>query len=425
MPAPPPSLSVYDRLNDWIDTHLDESIAFLRELLRVPTDTPPGDNGPHAARTADLLTRMGFTVERHPVAQADVHAYGLASLTNLVVRRRFGDGPVIALNVHGDVVPPGTGWTHPPHAGEIADGRIYGRGAAVSKCDIATYAYALRALAAEAQPTRGSIELHVTYDEEFGGRYGPQWLLAQGIVGPDYALCPGFSYEVGIAHNGCVQLEVTVHGRAAHAAMPASGVDALRAATHLLNALYAHAADLAHIRSRVAGIDSPTLVVGIIAGGSNTNVVPERVAMKLDRRVIPEEDARAVECTLRALINGVAFACPGTTIEVRRLLRASPLAPLAGHERLLAALQQHARSIFGEAIPARATPLYTDARLYAQHAVPTVLYGAGPRTILESNAKRADENLVLDDLRKATKVVACALHDLLQSAPQRARQRRL
>jgi len=421
MSAQPRTLTVYDRIGDWIDNHLDESIAFLRELLRVPTDTPPGDNARHAARTADLLTRMGFIVERHPLPDADVRACGMTSITNLVVRRRFGDGPVIALNVHGDVVPPGAGWTHDPYAGEIANGRMYGRGVAVSKSDIATYAYAVRALQATADAHRGGVELHITYDEEFGGRCGPQWLLAHDLTDPDYALCPGFSYEVGIAHNGCIQLEVIVHGRAAHAAMPGTGVDALRAANLLLDALYRYAGDLAKTHSHVPGIDAPTLVVGRIEGGINTNVVPDRIGLKLDRRVIPEENATDAEYALRAAIERTALASPGTTIEVRRLLHAKALAPLPGHEALVSALQRHARRILGEDIPARGTPLYTDARLYGERGVPTVLYGAGPRTILESNAKRADENLVLEDLRKATKVVACALHDLLQQMPERNR----
>jgi len=325
--------------------------------------------------------------------------------------------------VHGDVVPPGAGWTHPPYAGEIADGRIYGRGSAVSKGDIATYAYALRALQSVARPLRGGIELHVTYDEEVGGRYGPAWLLARGLTDPDYAICPGFSYDIGIAHNGCVQLEVTLIGRAAHAALPASGVDALRAANRLLLSLYAHAERLAQRHSHVVGIDAPTLVVGRIDGGSNTNVVPERVTLKIDRRVIPEEDAREAEHELRAMIAATAFGSPGITLEVRRLLRARPLAPLPGHELIVDALQAHAQSVLGEPIPARGTPLYTDARLYGEHGIPTVLYGAGPRTLLEANAKRGDENLVLEDLRKATKVVACALHDLLREAPARVRQR--
>jgi succinyl-diaminopimelate desuccinylase len=410
------TLTVYDQLSDWIDNHLDESIAFLRELVRVPSDTPPGDNAPHAARTAELLARMGFRVERHPVPEADVKAQGLASITNLVVRRRFGDGPVIALNVHGDVVPPGSGWTHPPYAGDIADGRMYGRGVAVSKADIATYAYALRALAAVADVTHGSVELHITYDEEFGGKLGPEWLLARNITRPDLALCPGFSYEVGVAHNGCVQLEVILHGRAAHAAMPATGIDAMRAANVVLDCLYRYADQLRRTHSKVTGIDSPTLVVGRIDGGINTNVVPDRVSLRLDRRVIPEERAVDVEYALRAHIERMALALPGITVEIRRLLRARPLVPLAGNAPLVAALTRHARTFIGEDIPARGTPLYTDARLYGERGVPTVLYGAGPRTVLESNAKRADENLLLEDLRRATKVVACALRDLLQPA---------
>ena len=69
--------------------------------------------------------------------------------------------------------------------------------------------------------------------------------------------------------------------------------------------------------------------------------------------------------------------------------------------------------MFGEAIPARGTPLYTDVRLYAQAGVPGVIYGAGPRTVLESHAKRADERLELEDLRRATKVIARSLRDLL------------
>ena len=71
---------------------------------------------------------------------------GCESITNLIVRRKYGKGKTMALNAHGDVVPPGEGWTKPPYGGEIEDGRIYGRAAAVSKCDFSTYAFAVRAL---------------------------------------------------------------------------------------------------------------------------------------------------------------------------------------------------------------------------------------------------------------------------------------
>jgi succinyl-diaminopimelate desuccinylase len=406
-------VSPYDWLSDWVDNHLDESIAFLREMVRIPTDTPPGDNAAHARHAARLLAQMGFTVEEHPVPEAEVKAQGLTSIVNLIVRKRFGDGPVIALNVHGDVVPPGAGWSKPPYAGVIEDGRMYGRGVAVSKSDFATYTYALRAVAALGEKLGGTVELHFTYDEEFGGLLGPGWILAKGLSKPDLALGPGFSYAVTTAHNGCLQLEVKLRGRSAHAAMPETGVDALQAAVKVLEAIYGQNAVYAQRRSKVRGIGSPTVNVGRIEGGTNTNVVPDEVTLKLDRRMIPEEDPGAAEAELRAVIEHTALSMPGIVVEIRRLLLARALTPLPGHERLVALLQKHALRFVGEEIPSTGTPLYTDARLYGEAGVPTVLYGAGPRTILEANAKRADENLVLDDLRKATKVVACTLYDLL------------
>jgi acetylornithine deacetylase/succinyl-diaminopimelate desuccinylase-like protein len=399
-----------------IEASHPRAVEFLRELVRVPSDTPPGNNAPHAERAAELLQSMGFAVERHPVPAADVQARGLASVTNLIVRERFGDGPTIALNAHGDVVPPGDGWTQPPYGGAILAGRMYGRGVAVSKSDFATYTFALAALreiARRGTRLRGTVELHFTYDEEFGGLLGPGRLLSHGLTRPDYAIGAGFSYAVVTAHNGCLQLEVTLHGIASHAALPETGVDALRAATGVMSALYVLGDGYARRKSSVAGIGSPTLNIGLIEGGSNTNVVPGRASFKLDRRMIPEEDPADVEAELREEIERATAAQPGVRLEIRRMLLARALRPLPGHERLVTLLQSNARRVLGEDIPVHGVPLYTDARLYAEAGVPIILYGAGPRTILEANVKRADENLRLSDLRAATEVVASTLLDLL------------
>jgi len=408
-------------LDAWIGEHFDEQVAFLAELVRVPTDTPPGDNAPHAQRTAELLQAFGFEVEKHPVPAAEVKEYGLVSLTNLIVRRRYGDGGVcVALNAHGDVVPPGDGWSVPPYGGVVRDGRLYGRAAAVSKSDFATYAFAVRALEAAARDQlKGSAELHFTYDEEFGGEKGPGWLLARGLTRPDYAIAASFSYAIITAHNGCLQFEVTVDGRMAHAAIPDSGVDALQAAVPILQALYDCNRQYRQVASSVPGITHPYLNVGTISGGTNTNVVPGRVVFRIDRRCIPEEDPVQVEADIRAVIAGAATQQPAVTVAVRRILRANPLKPLPGNRPLVAALQRHARDVIGEDIPCLGTPLYADARLYGEAGVPTVMYGAGPRTVLESNAKRADENVLLEDLRRATRVIARTLLELL--GPERAR----
>jgi succinyl-diaminopimelate desuccinylase len=407
------SPETYDQLDRWVDEHFEEQTRFLQELVRVPTDTPPGDNAPHAERTAEMLGMMGFTPERHKVPDAVVKTAGLKSITNLIVRHRFADGPTIALNAHGDVVPPGDGWTRHPYRAEIIDGKLYGRAAAVSKSDFATYTYALRALMASGAKLRGAVELHFTYDEEFGGELGPGWLLNLGLTQPDVLIAAGFSYQVVVAHNGCLQLEVTLHGLASHAAYPDSGVDALQAANKLLTALYAHNDVLRTRLSKVPGIQHPYLNVGRIEGGTNTNVIPGKVVLKLDRRMIPEEDAAQVEVEVRELITATVAQSPGIRVDLKRLLLARSLKASPSNHVLVAALQRHAQTLFGEEIPVSGTPLYTDVRLYGALGIPCAIYGAGPRTVLESNAKRADEHLVLEDLRRATKVIARTVADLL------------
>ena len=388
-------------------------VRLLAELVKVPSDNPPGDCAPHAERAAALLEQLGFTVERHHVPDDLARANGMVSAVNLIVRARFGAGPTIALNAHGDVVPPGDGWTADPYGAEIRDGWMYGRGVAVSKSDFATYAYALLALKSVGVPLAGTAELHLTYDEEAGGAIGPKWLLEQGLARPDFAISAGFSYGIVTAHNGCLHLEVLITGKSAHAAKPETGHDALEAATRVLGALYDHRRSLSAIRSAVEGIGSPTLVVGLIRGGINTNVVPDAVTLRLDRRMIPEEDGARVERELRELIQGSIADLPGIRCELRRIMLAEPLKPAPGLERLVEPLRRNAEAVFGEAIPTYGVPLYTDARHYAAAGIPTVLYGAGPRTLGEANAHAADERLALADLRKATEVIALTLYDLL------------
>lgn len=410
-------------LREAIDRGFIGECAFLSELVKVPTDNPPGDCTAHALKAGSLLEGFGFTVEAHTVPAASVRAAGMIAVTNLIVREKFGDGggPCIALNAHGDVVPPGLGWTQDPYGGAIVEdaqqgAMMYGRGVAVSKSDFATYAFALlglKQLKAAGHPLRGSVELHFTYDEEVGGDIGPRWLLEQGLTRPNYAISAGFSYAVTTAHNGCLHLEVTVRGQQGHAAMPESGVDALVAATRILQVIYDSREALKKRRSSVRGIHHPTLNIGLIQGGINTNVVPDKVSFRIDRRIIPEESPAQAEAELRKLIEQAATACPGIGVEIRRIMLALPLVRLPGAERLTDALQRYGQKFMGVAIEEHGVPLYTDARHYTAKGIPTVLYGAGPRTLAEARGHAADERLRLTDLRHATAVVACTVAELL------------
>lgn len=414
-------------LTQYLDQQQERQTDFLRELVRTPSDNPPGNCASHGQRLQSLLTALGLPVEAFSVPPEEVRANSMISATNLIVRHAFGSGgPVVALNAHGDAVPPGLGWRRDPYAGRIEEDPehgpvMYGRGVAVSKSDIAAYTWALLALqeaGRQGAPLRGRVELHFTYDEEARGEIGPKWLLARGLTKPDYAICAGFSYAVTNAHNGCVQVEITVRGKQAHAAMPASGADALEAANRIMTALYAYRDRLAAKQSSSPGIGSPSLVVGTIRGGINTNVVPDLVVFRVDRRMIPEEVGEDAEGELRRIVQEAIAPCTGTSVSVRKLLLAQPLAPLPGVEALTESLSRHATVLFETEIPLKGVPLFTDARHYAANGIPTVLYGAGPRSMLEARGHNSDENLRLNDLYRSSKVIALALADLL--APESA-----
>ncbi len=407
------SREIEQKIRAFLEGECEAQVRFLAEIVKIPTDNPPGDCGPAAERAAKLIEAFGWTVERHPVPADIVKAAGMISCTNLIVRRTFGPGPTIALNAHGDVVPPGTGWTFDPYGAEIRDGWMYGRGAAVSKSDFATYIWALRALEVSGAKLGGTIELHLTYDEETGGEIGPGYLLEQGLSKPDLAIGAGFSYAVVTEHNGCLHLEVEVTGRSAHAAKPWTGIDALQSATAILSALYAWRPTLETRTSKTPGIGAPQLTIGLISGGINTNVVPDRVVFRLDRRIVPEEIPEAVEAELREVIAKASSAVAGARVDVRRILLAKPLQRVPAGDRMTEVLCRRASQVMSEPIGASGVPLYTDARHYVAHGIPIVLYGAGPRTIEEANAHRADERLPLSDLYKATEVVALTLADLM------------
>ncbi len=213
---------------------------------------------------------------------------------------------------------------------------MYGRGVAVSKSDTATYCFALLALESVAEYLGGAIKIHVTYDEEVGGMIGPKWLLDEGLSKPDLALSAGLSYAVVTAHNSCLHLEVSFTGRSAHAADPASDADALEAASVVLAALYEERRRYAGAASTVPGIGHPNLVVSLIEGGINTNVVPDKVVLRLDRRMVPEEDPAAAEDRPCDLIERAADGVAVVEVAIRRVMLARPSEALPGHERLVA-----------------------------------------------------------------------------------------
>ena len=309
--------SVESAIHDFVREHREAETRFLAEIVKVPSDNPPGDCDRSAEAVAKLLEGLGLhgRAAQGPGRAGQGQRHDLGDQSD---RRGAGSGRA----VRPSRSTPMATWCRraragrsDPYGAEIVDGWMVGRGVAVSKSDIATYAFAMLALEKSGAKLNGTVELHVTYDEEAGGEIGPRWILEQGLSKPDLAIGAGFSYAVVNAHNGCLHLEVEVLGRSAHAARPFTGVDALEAANAILAALYGWRGGLAARASAVPGIGSPQMTVGLISGGINTNVVPDRVTFRLDRRMVPEENPAEVEAELRAVIARAAALHPDARVD--------------------------------------------------------------------------------------------------------------
>ena len=404
------------KIVQWIQDHEEDLISFLKKLVQTPSDNPTGDCLPIARVLEQQLSELGFeNVCLLEVDEESVKANGMISMANVLAPTVFGEGTNIVLNAHGDVVPPGLGWSVDPYEGEVIDGKMYGRGVAVSKSDIAAYTYAVLALKQVNEQLSGMIDLAFTFDEETGGEIGPKWLMDQGYIKPDQAIVAGFTYSAVNAHNGCLHFEIKTTGKSAHAALPHTGIDAIEATSKIVNALYDYRKTLAEKKSSIPGIDFPTLNVGLISGGINTNVVPDECTIRVDRRLIPEEDFVEAETEFRELVHQAVAGIPGIKIEIRKILHAKSFGPVPENTPLVRALAANWQLILKEEgeLPVHGVPLYTDARHFYAAGIPTIMFGVGPKVLEEANGHRADENILLSDLQAATKIIACTLYDLL------------
>jgi len=400
------------KLRETLTARRAEQFAFLADLVRQSSENPPGDCREIATYLSAYIGSLGLNVSKYPKPEGDA-VINEQGLTNLVVRHVFGDGPTIALVAHADTAIAGANWTHDPFEAPIVDGHMYGCGVVSAKGALAAYVFALLALRDHPQGLSGTVELHITFDGQTGGDLGGRWLLSSKLVAPDLAIAAGTTHSLITAASGCLQLDVTIKGRAASASRPEQGVDALEAAARVMAALYDLREVNAKIKSKVAGIGGPSVIVSNVKGGESPRNVAACATITVSRQLIPEEDPTKVERALTTLIGTAAVKVPGVLCKVRRKALFLPMLATEGTEKLIAAFQRHAPDVLGNQLKTMGTAMDTDGRHYANAGIPTVLYGVGPENPVDANVEGVDEVLALDDLRRSTELLVLVLSDLL------------
>lgn len=401
-----------ETIAEFMVKHRAAQFALLKKLVQIDTETRSDGLLKASEAIAQLLEGLDFEVERLAPDVERLEAAGLAGIQNLVARKQFGSGPVLALVSHVDTVEVHPGWTFEPLGGDIYEGSLYGLGAVSGKGDLAAQVFAICALEQVGVPVTGAIELHISFDGESGGAFGAKWLLAEGIVAPDMVIAGGAARAVATQSTGTMLMDVEVHGKAAPAHAPEQGTDALEAATHALSRLYQFRGGLKAHASGTPGIGAPTLVIEHISGGHESGV-PETVSFRIDRRLLPDEDALQVEKQLTNMIGSTIAKMPGARCRIRRSVMIPAMGGNEGTAPLVDALEHRLEAKIGEVQGQYGIAYDHEGRHYAAAGIPTVMYGAGPLDPVAAGLHSADEHLLLDDLRIATEVLALSAMDIL------------
>jgi len=375
-----------------IDLLAPEIVETLQELVRIPSIT--GDEARMGATVAQRCRDMGFAVE---IIES------MPGRPNVLATWDSGlPGPTLLLNDHLDIVPPGPleYWTHPPFAAEIADGCVFGRGTIDTKSGLTTILMAVRAIRGLNVPLRGKLKLLFTCDEEVGGRHGIQHVAAQGLLSADLALvAEPTTMQVEIATKARMTVEITTRGVATHGARPWLGHNAIEDMMLVMQRLQQHAHHLAERRDPLLGF--ATLNIGLIEGGTVPNMVPNKCRLQVDRRCLPSEKRAEVYAEFEALLDELRQQHPKLDASLNELIwwpgyKLDPDSPVIEH--LSAAYED----VHGSRPVVAGKDAGTDASwIHSLAGIPVVMFSPGNGL----RAMNADENVNIDDMIRATKVV--------------------
>ncbi len=412
-----------DRVIAEVDRAADEIVDFAARLVRIPTVNPPGEDYEACANViGDQLRAHGAEVQLLPAIGRHEHTPQHPRIN--VVGRHDGTGPAIHLNGHFDVVPAGLGWTRDPFGGEIADGRLYGRGSCDMKAGIAAAVFAVEAIRRAGLTNTAPIELSGTVDEESGGFAGVAWLAENRLLSRERTRAviipePFGVDRVCVGHRGVYWFEVIAQGRIAHGSMPYLGINAIEGMSHLLDlvrdelgpALFGRVTTMPVVPE---GSRHATININGIDGGQPVDDTPspcvaDRCRVVFDRRFLMEEGLDRTRAEIAALVARAQSRMPDVKFSIEDRLIFEPTrtpedAPVVG------ALTDAIRQVTGREASLVASPGTYDHKHVARIAgVPQcVAYGPGQLDL----AHQPDEYCSVEDIIAATKVLALAVMKL-------------
>lgn len=386
---------------------------FLQDLIRIPTENPPGANYKECAEfLAHALQRLGMSVKIHQVPKKDLHGAvddpKRFPRFNVVGRLDFGRPKTVHFNGHYDVVPAGGLWRFGPYEPKLDRGFVYGRGAADMKGAIAAVHFAIEALVRTASQPRMNIEVSFTADEETDGSFGAGAVNRTAKLKANFAvICEGGKdRSIGVGHNGILWLQCDVAGKSAHASRPEKGLNAFDQMAQLATRFDGLKKQLTTKRFRQPNGEFrvPTICLGGVFGngpGAKINTVPALASFTIDRRIVPSETVRDAELEIAALLRKARSEIPSLRTKLTEISKIDPCVVDHRHPFCRAFADVVRRVRKGE-VQWSINSGFTDMHYFVEQSrIPCVGYGPGGR-----NLHGVDECVSMSDLLKTAEVYA-------------------
>ena len=413
-----PSLERRKSLLQEVESRSSEIVRLASDLIRIPSENPPGDVNKITEFLAKYLRDVGVDVS---VVES------VRGRPNLVCQTGFESSRSLLLNGHTDVVPAGLGenWKFDPFGGEIKDGYIHGRGASDMKAGVAGIVFAFALLHRERKELKGLLKLQLVPDEETGGQYGTRWLAERGHSDSTGAIVaePTGVEAIDIGQKGILWLKIETKGTPAHGSLaPYVGDNAILKAASLAKELQSisrmRAKPPKDIRQVIASskrvaeqligkrgigriLQSPTVNIGMISGGTKVNMVPDKCVTDVDIRI--PIGVRAHEVLKRA--RAIAAKHDG----IVDVISESPPNYTNPGEEIVEIVQKNVREVARTKARVFVQWATSDARFLRARGIPTAHYGPA---YLEG-IHGLDEKVRVDDVVAATKVYVATALDYL------------
>lgn len=374
----------------------EEAAAFLQELVRARSTFPPGDCVEAATACAALFAREG--IEHTVVADLPERPSVLAIL------RGRQERPQLAFNAHIDTVPIENpdAWEHDPFAAEIVDGVLYGRGAGDDKSSVTAQVMAAVAIHRAGVRLQGSLVVNPVADEESLGSHGAKWLHDTGQLRPDMLVIGEQTDNVvAVAERSINWLQLTIHGQAAHGAMPWNGVNAIKQMARLITYLEREYEPLLAQRTHPY-LPPSTMNLGTISGGLKTNMVPERCTITLDRRVPPGETIETITAELHQLLQRFCDEVEPIRYELDVLYSSGLPLQTAPDHPLVRIMQSAVCDVAGEERPLAGYNQGSDGRFFAGDGIPVLIFGPSHPDVGHS----ANEHVRIAQVVEAARIYA-------------------